>query len=386
MDYFLQSDDDGLIEARITIEIGSIVLHSRSGASKTAPARNPQYDIALTAILDRLAPYVAKVHSIYLDSEPARLRPESERLLADTEAIGKISIGELRTLVRRRMKAFGRTPGMPKGQGNANKRLRIETDLAGSELLGLLRAKPLASDAATSITNKTTAIVQRLPSSELRKVKPEHIEKALHRLTTGDEATNFADSTDYDVLTPDGRAFAPKKVFGLALEEALEIEAMPGHFSAGWGTPCFDILEDCNLWIVAKRPEAVRPPQPNANTGLSDNAVPASDEERVWIEGNPRMVRHLRRERKAGLAKAKREEFKALHGELKCESCGFQPKVSFGDETGDACIEVHHAAIQVSEMEGAHETKLSDLKCLCANCHRVLHRRLALGRQGGKFA
>ena len=217
-------------------------------------------------------------------------------------------------------------------------------------------------------------------------MKPQHIEQALHRLTTGDEASNFADSVDYDVLTPDGRPFPPKKVFGLALEEALGIEAMPGHFSAGWGTPCFDILEDCNLWIVPKNSDVDRRPQAKAKSQLADTNIPVSEEERVWIEGNPHIVRHLRRERKAGLAKAKREQFKALHGELRCENCGFLPSVSFGDETGDACIEVHHAAIQVSEMKSDHETKLSDLKCLCANCHRVIHRRLALGRQGGKSA
>jgi predicted HNH restriction endonuclease len=30
-------------------------------------------------------------------------------------------------------------------------------------------------------------------------------------------------------------------------------------------------------------------------------------------------------------------------------------------------------------MQAGHETSLDDLKCLCANCHRVLPRSLSLG-------
>ena len=43
---------------------------------------------------------------------------------------------------------------------------------------------------------------------------------------------------------------------------------------------------------------------------------------------------------------------------------------------GPACIEVHHQAVQVENMAEAHQTKLEDLQCLCANCHRVEHRLL----------
>jgi 5-methylcytosine-specific restriction protein A len=41
---------------------------------------------------------------------------------------------------------------------------------------------------------------------------------------------------------------------------------------------------------------------------------------------------------------------------------------------GDACIEVHHHAVAVAKMDGKARTRLADLQCLCANCHRIVHR------------
>lgn len=52
------------------------------------------------------------------------------------------------------------------------------------------------------------------------------------------------------------------------------------------------------------------------------------------------------------------------------------PHEVYGEDYGDACIEVHHAKTSVQDMEAAHKTKLEDLMCLCANCHRVVHREM----------
>lgn len=37
---------------------------------------------------------------------------------------------------------------------------------------------------------------------------------------------------------------------------------------------------------------------------------------------------------------------------------------------------MHHMAVLVSDMKPDHKTKLSDLTCLCANCHRTVQREL----------
>lgn len=58
----------------------------------------------------------------------------------------------------------------------------------------------------------------------------------IRRMRSNEHAPNFSDPTDYDVLLDDGTRPAPKKVFGLALREALGIDALPEHFNAGWGS------------------------------------------------------------------------------------------------------------------------------------------------------
>lgn len=101
-------------------------------------------------------------------------------------------------------------------------------------------------------------------------------------------------------------------------------------------------------------------------------------EDREWIEGRPRLVTHLRRERAAGLAEAKKQQFIKIHGRLYCEQCGMDPVKVYDDPHGVAVIEVHHAALHVEDMPDSHRTRLEDVKCLCANCHRYVHRLLKM--------
>lgn len=108
-----------------------------------------------------------------------------------------------------------------------------------------------------------------------------------------------------------------------------------------------------------------------------------SDEDREWAEGNKKLVTHLRRERHPGLASKKRAQFLADHGFLFCERCKLEPRKHFESEDGDACIEVHHSDTMVSQMQSGHLTKLEDLQCLCANCHRYVHRILKREAKAG---
>ncbi|NPT56053.1 hypothetical protein GNZ13_15985 [Paraburkholderia sp. 5N] len=50
--------------------------------------------------------------------------------------------------------------------------------------------------------------------------------------------------------------------------------------------------------------------------------------------------------------------------------------MNYGQEEAEACIEVHQASTHVSEMGEGHKTTLDDLQCLCANCHRIVHKVL----------
>lgn len=75
-----------------------------------------------------------------------------------------------------------------------------------------------------------------------------------------------------------------------------------------------------------------------------------------------RVVESKKRNSKA--RQLKLEAFKLKNGKVYCEVCGEE----------DICaLDVHHDNVQVSDMEIGHLTKLSDLRVLCATCHRKIH-------------
>ncbi|MFI5819117.1 HNH endonuclease [Streptomyces rishiriensis] len=58
-------------------------------------------------------------------------------------------------------------------------------------------------------------------------------------------------------------------------------------------------------------------------------------------------------------------------GPLRCEVCGFDFARTYGD-LGEGYIEVHH--VTPLHVSGTRETRLDDLACVCANCHRMCHK------------
>ncbi|CAL9449900.1 hypothetical protein SUDANB146_04094 [Streptomyces sp. enrichment culture] len=89
------------------------------------------------------------------------------------------------------------------------------------------------------------------------------------------------------------------------------------------------------------------------------------------IEGRLLVRRTLARERDPKL-RARKIEHVRRHGlPLRCEVCAFDFAQAYG-ELGDGYIEVHH--VTPLHISGVRETKLDDLACLCANCHRMCHR------------
>ena len=212
--------------------------------------------------------------------------------------------------------------------------------------------------------DKDLRSAERLPAELLRKVTAEHVWNAVERLRDPTFKHAFGPSTDFDLVTETGERFPPKAVFGVAASEALSFKVLPKHFSGGEGTICFKVLDEAGYDIVPK------------NQTVQAIDIPPSTEDRLWTEGKPRLIAHLRRERASGLAQAKKDWFLRTHGRLTCEKCGMDPVEVYGGLHGTACIEVHHQAVQVENMAEAHQTKLEDLQCLCANCHRVEHRLL----------
>ncbi|MFF9522688.1 HNH endonuclease [Streptomyces achromogenes] len=89
------------------------------------------------------------------------------------------------------------------------------------------------------------------------------------------------------------------------------------------------------------------------------------------IEGRLLVRRALARERNPRLRQLKIEQMRRQGRPLHCEVCGFDFARTYG-ELGDGYIEVHH--VTPLHISGTRETRLDDLACLCANCHRMCHR------------
>ncbi|WP_181802628.1 HNH endonuclease [Streptomyces shenzhenensis] len=89
------------------------------------------------------------------------------------------------------------------------------------------------------------------------------------------------------------------------------------------------------------------------------------------IEGRLLVRRALARERDPKLRKLKIKQMRNGGRALRCEVCDFDFGRTYGD-LGQGYIEVHH--VTPLYISGLRDTKLDDLACLCANCHRMCHR------------
>jgi 5-methylcytosine-specific restriction protein A len=107
-------------------------------------------------------------------------------------------------------------------------------------------------------------------------------------------------------------------------------------------------------------------PNPSSEVSLDDDQFEAE-------EGRLIAAVHLRRERDRGLVERKKASVLKATGHLACEACGFDFETQYG-QRGRGLIECHHERPLHTLMPG-QKTKLSDLRLLCANCHRAIHRR-----------
>ncbi|WP_252504413.1 HNH endonuclease [Sporosarcina sp. Marseille-Q4943] len=104
------------------------------------------------------------------------------------------------------------------------------------------------------------------------------------------------------------------------------------------------------------------------------NTVTVNQVELGYREGKSVLREHFTRERNRKLIEAAKESFLRKEGRLFCKACKFDFEKTYGD-LGDNFIEAHHT-IPVSEMSEDHVSKVSDIVLLCANCHRMIHRKM----------
>ena len=105
----------------------------------------------------------------------------------------------------------------------------------------------------------------------------------------------------------------------------------------------------------------------------SGNQIEPSYEDEGFVEGAVLEKQHKCKERSSKVVRTKKQKVLSTQGFLRCEICGFIYKNIYG-ELGDGYIECHHI-VPLVHIEIERETKLEDLALVCANCHRMLHRK-----------
>jgi hypothetical protein len=339
------------LDAHLDIEGDEVVFHSRGGIRGQPSARNMDYGPGLRLLLRRLRSAGNGLEGVWLDSDDVRHLDLDRRQILNGEELSAEPAEQFR-IMSGRMQAFGRPAGAPYGGSRVKRiRLRIARTDGGRSLEDLIGTEPVHEPKDR----------RRLRAADLAKVTAEHVWNAVQRLRIDRTGHPFGEARDFEVVVDDDLRLAPKAVFGLAASEALGFAVAPADFSGGARSPCHRILRETGFFIVRRGDQA------------PDFQVPVTENDRVWLEGSPALVVHLRRERGAGLARAKKQSFVRTHGALHCERCGLDPIATFGPEVGEACIEVHHARAQIGDMAAEHQTTLDDLQCLCANCHRIIH-------------
>jgi len=109
------------------------------------------------------------------------------------------------------------------------------------------------------------------------------------------------------------------------------------------------------------------------NTEL--HSIQTEEEEEVFVkEGGVVLKLHKYRERDSSIIRKKKQTALEREGKLSCEVCGFDFKTVYG-EIGQGFIECHHK-VPLSNINAKTVTKMDDLALVCANCHRMLHRKL----------
>jgi hypothetical protein len=237
LEFFLKDDGGRPLDARIEVSEGRVILYSRSGPSGNRPPTNTKYSQALRLILQRLNAPPEAIESVLIDSAPARLRPEEQRVLASRDDFLQRPLKEVRNQIVSKMRAFGRGPEMPPHEGNSNKRLRFDTSLNDGELRRRLRVIPAPATSVHLVANSSDGITRRV-----------HVEEAFEQLRRdGVARKNW--SKKWDVVDPlTGERFPPKEVLRVAKRLAGDTTPEPTG-----GAPTNERLRDLQFDVVLKK-------------------------------------------------------------------------------------------------------------------------------------
>lgn len=212
-------------------------------------------------------------------------------------------------------------------------------------------------------------LYSRLELGQIHAKNPEIIElsRLLNRLPIFD-------------VRPDEVKFRNPNGVGLKLSNFLAID--PTY--KGKGMESFSKLDqkvfeefqfnEAKLHEVAKRIRqiAADPELPNQLYLIPEEIQ--EEENYAVMEGAVIYKLHQYRERDSSIITRKKEVEFNRNGRLLCEACTFDFHQTYG-ELGFKYIECHHKT-PLSDFTSQTKTTLNDLALVCANCHRMLHRKI----------
>lgn len=137
-----------------------------------------------------------------------------------------------------------------------------------------------------------------------------------------------------------------------------------------------NVADELRAWLdsVPDQSDAIGSPSHKiAPDSPVSSAVNIVYEELSVDETKRRLVSHFKIDRDRGIIREKIKQFKAQHGSVFCQNCGFSFSEKYGDYGLDV-IDVHHTR-PLGTLLPNTMTTLSDLMLLCSNCHRIVHRR-----------
>ncbi|MRG45026.1 HNH endonuclease [Chitinophaga sp. SYP-B3965] len=116
----------------------------------------------------------------------------------------------------------------------------------------------------------------------------------------------------------------------------------------------------------------------NNDDSIRIEILSIEEDEQTWndtvAEGSILYKLHKSRERSAKIVQQKKKRALVLFGKLVCEICEFDFYERYG-ELGIGFIECHHRT-PLSSLQASSKTSLKDLALVCANCHRMLHKKI----------
>ncbi len=101
--------------------------------------------------------------------------------------------------------------------------------------------------------------------------------------------------------------------------------------------------------------------------------VAPDEDEQACGEGKVLYRLHRMREWNRHIVQSAKERAIRNGEGLRCTVCAFDIQVAYGS-LGDGFIECHHTK-PISEYVSGEQTKVTDLRLVCSNCHSMLHKR-----------